>query len=503
MSIWCGSIPKVISASQRQRVFSKTLYQRTVLGKVILIALLATFIRVMPMLVRTDVAYAFPGRAYLAEGQQVIAGEAPWRNKAIHDDSFEYLQLADGLKYGCGFARLIASRCQSAEILRTPGYPLFLSTTTSLRSALALQVAISSLGCVVLALCMYSRWGIEAALTAEILVALDIPSFVLVNQMMAETLFAMFLLIASVPALLAIRRRRCAFPLAIISGLSAAFAILVRPIGMLLPLCIPIPFLFADGIIGRRRVAIALVSSTVAALGVLGWSARNYEVAGYPGVSTIGAINLYFYRAANIVAREGGKGLEATRSQFENELGVTFENVYTTQSPDLARRLKRLAFHVLLAHPFEAALMTVQGTAYLALFPIRSQLASVIGTKGGTPGLGLNAGAPNIGRVRTVIQELMKSPLLAALEILQVLMIGVVWIGIGRAFLRCRHASEEYRVWVLYLAGLSILLLVLAAGGEADVRFRAPVASLLAAVAGLGYFAERSQVRHVDEGFPE
>ena len=142
MSIWCGSIPKVISASQRQRVFSKTLYQRTVLGKVILIALLATFIRVMPMLVRTDVAYAFPGRAYLAEGQQVIAGEAPWRNKAIHDDSFEYLQLADGLKYGCGFARLIASRCRRPKFSARLGIPLP-STTTSLRSALALRVAIS------------------------------------------------------------------------------------------------------------------------------------------------------------------------------------------------------------------------------------------------------------------------------------------------------------------------------------------------------------------------
>ena len=67
------------------------------------IALIAIGIRLAPLL-RSDLSFAFRP-----------------------DDSFEYLQLADGMRHGCGFARLINGSCQPAEILRTPGYPLFLA----------------------------------------------------------------------------------------------------------------------------------------------------------------------------------------------------------------------------------------------------------------------------------------------------------------------------------------------------------------------------------------
>src|ERR1700693_2379523 len=65
-------------------------------------------------------------------------------------DSVQYTELADGLRNGCGFARLVDSKCAPPETLRTPGYPIFLRLTSSLRSAIALQAWMSAAVCFLL-----------------------------------------------------------------------------------------------------------------------------------------------------------------------------------------------------------------------------------------------------------------------------------------------------------------------------------------------------------------
>src|SRR2546426_1147794 len=76
---------------------------------------LGLFFRLAP-LVRSDLSFAFRP-----------------------DDSFEYLQLAAGLRANCGFARLVDGFCQKPEILRTPGYPRFLALMSGVRAALGSQ----------------------------------------------------------------------------------------------------------------------------------------------------------------------------------------------------------------------------------------------------------------------------------------------------------------------------------------------------------------------------
>src|ERR1700752_2234621 len=54
-------------------------------------------------------------------------------------DSPRYVELAEGIRAGCGFARLIDGRCGPPEVLRTPGYPLMLAVVPSLRAVVAMQ----------------------------------------------------------------------------------------------------------------------------------------------------------------------------------------------------------------------------------------------------------------------------------------------------------------------------------------------------------------------------
>jgi hypothetical protein len=156
--------------------------------------------------------------------------------------------------------------------------------------------------------------------------------------------------------------------------------------------------------------------------------------------------------------------------------------------------MDRLAFRILAAHPIEAVLMTVQGSIYLAVAPMRSPLARMIGTAGASPGDGLNAGAPSLERIRNTLRTMLQSPLLSALVVFEAALTLILWVGLALAAIRCIRTGGDYRLWVLYLLSMGVLLVILAAGGEADVRFRSPAIPLLATAAALGYFPTRQSL---------
>jgi hypothetical protein len=407
----------------------------------------------------------------------------------LPDDSFEYLELARGMLHGCGFARLLDGACESPEILRTPGYPLLLTTLPDTRWIIAAQALLAGVTCWLVATWVRRRWSPAAAVLAEAVVAFDLPSIVMANAVMPETLFQLAVVLAVVPGLMLATRPRHDFALALTTGIAGACAILVRPIAILFPLIGPIPYLAIPSLNWRRRLALASLAASIPALALVGWAWRNYQRAGFAGLSTVGAINLYYYRAADVAARERGARLEAMRAPFGRRLGVSYEHIYEAdvQSAALTERMERLAMEQLMRRPLGALAMTAQSSVYLALTAVRSPLARLLGIEGWSAGNGLNAGAPSLTRFAAVVRKLWRSPLLAVLVVAQLLITLAIWVGVGRALSRCLNADREYRLWTLYLTGTAILLLVLAAGGEASARFRVPAIPLLGIVAALGY----------------
>jgi len=396
------------------------------------------------------------------------------------DDSYEYLQLAVRMRDGCGFARMIDRACQPAEILRTPGYPLFLMMLPHVGRVLAAQALCRGLLCLLVAGWIAGWWKYSAALAAECLIAFDVPSIVMSSEVMSETLFQLLLVLALVPPLLTIEWPGKAGGIAVVAGVVAGCAILVRPIGVLLPIILPIPLILNPRLNIRARTINAIAAFALPAVFLVGWSGRNYEIAHYPGLSTVGAINMYYYRAADVMARRQGILLINERQAFGAKLGVRYDDIYRAgvQSEALAQRMNRLGLEILAHHPIQTAAMTAQAAVYLALAPIRSPLARMLGTSGESMGGGLNAGAPSLRRVRTVMRTILTSPLLTALVILEVMLTLILCGGIAIAIGRCWCASLEYRLWTLYPAFAGIAVLCLAAGGEADARFRAPVIPL-------------------------
>jgi hypothetical protein len=194
------------------------------------------------------------------------------------------------------------------------------------------------------------------------------------------------------------------------------------------------------------------------------------------------------------MAPKEGKLLADARQSFGDRLGVTYDHIYEAdfQSAALVRKMNHLSIPILENNWRQALAMTIQSTVYLAAAPMRSLLARMLGTKGESSGGGLNAGAPSLSRVRDVLRVISQSPILTLAVVIETLLTTITWVGVVAALLQLPRQSPQYRMYVVYLGGMALLLLALAAGGEADVRFRAPVSPLLAAVAGLGYFPKRS-----------
>ena len=441
----------------------------------IALACAAVIIRLAPLL-RPDLSFAY-----------------------IHEDSFWFMQTAEGMLHGCGFARWINGACASAELMRTPGYPLMLALMPNPRLTMVVQDLMGGVICMLVGWSMWRCWGIGAALIAEFFIALDVPSIVYADHIMSEQLFQFLLVLAMAPLLLVVSgvlKESKALAGAVFSAVMAGGAILVRPIGIPIALMMPVPFLYA-ALPRRTRMAAALIAFAIPMLTVIGWSARNYAVSGYFGISTSGPINFYFFRAAEVVARENGAALPPTQDAMGQRLGVSLNRAYDTdvQSPALIRRMDQLSKEILLAHPMEAVAMTLENAAYIALFPMRTQLAYMLGISGGTAGWGLSAGTPSVARFKTELDKVRSSPTLTALIAFQMLMGLAMWIGVIWALWRCRRVSADYRVWAMYLTLVSAMLLVIGAGGEADVRFREPVVPLLSIVTALGYFPALSRFR--------
>jgi hypothetical protein len=412
------------------------------------------------------------------------------------NDSIHYLQAADGLQHGCGFARLSDGVCQKAEVLRTPAYPLMLAALPGVRAAIAAQCVMAGIMCALMALWVRRRWNVTAALVAEAIFACDMPSYTAANVIMSDALFQFLLFLAVMPVLIVATgedRRLKSWAWTIPAAVAAGLAIMTRPIGLLLPVVMGVPFLFAPRFSVRRRCTFGAVALLIPTLVMGGWIGRNYRVAHFLGLSTVSAINLYFYVAANVVARETGASLEQVQRSFGESLGVKWPHIFdpAVQSPELTQRMMQLGESIMRDHPRQVLLMTLQTTIYVSIFPDRSALARVLGTAGGYSDfrVGLVSGAPSASKFRDEIQRLFQSPLLTILMIFQMVLIIFMWFGVGRALLRSLGGGSDYRLWVLYLTATAMLFILLAGvGGGMGVRLRTPAVPFLAIVAALGYF---------------
>lgn len=203
------------------------------------------------------------------------------------------------------------------DVLRTPGYALFLAVTSlaGMPAAALANVILSAFSVILVwrlcrAVCDDGRIAIGAAW----IFAFEPISAVSSTLLVTETLFlALFLL--SLERLATFLRGR-SLPVLAAAGLWLAAATFVRPVTYYLPIALALGlFLVLARVPGIRWKAPAVLLISVLPL-VAAWQIRNWTETGYAGFSSVSEVNLYYFIAPDVTARVEHRNFSDVRSEL-------------------------------------------------------------------------------------------------------------------------------------------------------------------------------------------
>jgi 4-amino-4-deoxy-L-arabinose transferase-like glycosyltransferase len=400
-----------------------------------------------------------------------------------NEDALEYQQLAENLVHSGAFSRSPKAPFH-AETIRTPGYPLFHALIYHLfgghpHLAIVIQIVLSlaTIYCVyrITALLFHERAGVLAAA----LMALDPVSILYSQQLMTETLFAFCLTVSAFFFVKALKAERGYADYAW-GSFFLATATYTRPVSYYLGVIVPLAFFLYWLVTGHRTKAVKtfLVVLLIQVICVGGWQVRNYMQSGSAEFSYIKNVQLFYERAAGVVAIRDGISIEEARkklsSRFYNALPPEAGEWTPTQ---LADKQASFAIEIIKAHPFIYFGVAVRGAATLMAGP--SNMAPLFGLD-------------NIALRSAVLSfDFNRFPPVVWLAVLSAWAYGlgvlvVLYAGIFR-FVR----QHVWTVEVLFLLLVTAYLIIVSSGPEAYSRYRTPIIPILCVLSSAGYAKAR------------
>jgi 4-amino-4-deoxy-L-arabinose transferase-like glycosyltransferase len=416
-------------------------------------------------------------------------------DRIFSPDSLTYLNSARALRQIRRFAIDPVSPDQP-QIMRTPGYPLFLAIILFIggdryAGVILIQILLH-LGTIGLTYHLTRRICTrQLAILAAVLLALDLASSVSAHQVLTETLFTFGFVLTLTAGLACLSPSHAPARLAMLYGSLLALTTLIRPITYygigLVVLIFPMLWRrvcrYSFGTIARALCA--LVLPWVVMIG--GWHVRNWEVAGIPEFSGIQNYNLLFYRGAAIVARRDGISFAEAQHRlgYGSDGGLRPEMAQWSHA-QRSQYWKQQAFELFEAHPL--LMLRTHGFGLLKLLfgPAETSLLIYLGYDAGPTGPVKDLFTlPWRQYFRKWGREAPAALMLCLFANVHLLVVygGVICSAITLARSPRRDSWPAH----VFLGSWMGYLIVISAGPEAYARFRIPLMPLLCVYAAYGW----------------
>jgi 4-amino-4-deoxy-L-arabinose transferase-like glycosyltransferase len=414
-----------------------------------------------------------------------------WRSDpaAVAPDSDRYLSTAGSLATSGTF-----QEGGHPEVLRTPGYPLFLAACgvtgpLGYGPAQAVQVLLDIL-LVYLTYRLAARLiNPTAALLAAALQAVSVPAMLASVRILSDGLFSLIITATVVMLVCHLREGKWWLPMA--TAVLTAGATYVRPVGFIF---VPIVTLV---LFRGRRFFGAVIYLLAFALLVAPWFARNQLVAGYVGFSSFAEYNLLYSEAADVRASIAGTSMEQARQQLDDIYQERLRSSHI--EPGCAQAIGmegRVGLEVIRANPVTWAFVHLK-TSGASLLPGSAGILEIYGMTSG--GRGTLSVLHTRGPLEAAKHYFDSNPSAIILILPEALMLMAKYLACLVAVLLYPLCSRKMD-WDS--KGLAIVLLtavafLCVAGPAATARFRLPAEPLLniGAAAGTVLLTQRWKIR--------
>lgn len=382
-------------------------------------------------------------------------------------DSTQYLRLAHNMLHFGEFSQSQAAPFYP-DVVRTPGYPLWLVLFGWMSSSTAVIALVQSvLGAFVpmivakTAKALHLPWSGWAAL----ILAFDAGLVVFTPLVLTDGLFTLLFAIWF-HRMVTVRSGLGWMTTALLAGV----LVLVRPSGLVLPIITVVWFIARMGL----KPFAVLVAATAMLLPV-GWMLRNYSTQNTFTLSTIGPNTLYLFHAAAVKAQGENRSFSAVQSEMIDDLNSRFD---WSEDPQATSRFttfcKQQSVRIYRNYPVEAAKVTASNLIAFIVKPPRGYFDDGLGLrKGYTTVSGFEADAG-----QSLLQRLLANtspPALAltgyqfALQLLQIILFA----------LGMRALWRSNRRLAVLIASLFVYFWFSSAITQTDARFRLPVLPLM------------------------
>jgi hypothetical protein len=369
------------------------------------------------------------------------------------------------------------------EIDRTPGYPLFLAMASFAGPGIAafIQILISVITVVLVWRLARAVFGDNrTALMAAWTFAVEPVSSIYSVRLLPETLF-LALLLLSLERLAVFLNCRCLRVLAM-AGVWLAAAIFVRPVAYYLPIALALGvlmvFIKVPGL--RWKAPVVLLASALPWLAA--WQVRNWQETGFGGFSSIVARNLYFYQAAEVIARAEHRPFVEVQAEF----GYVSEQAYLAHHPEQqgwsqASRtyfMNSEAKGLLRADPGVFLRMYLEGSAVVAFTPGAADLLRMLDAwPQDWPKRVVNEG-PIKAALRLALAHPWLALTMAAMEGFLLTLYLFALRGVVRGGARPAQ--------LCLLLGVAIYFVAVSGGAQAVGRYRLPMMPVVCVLAAAG-----------------